>query len=176
MFSPVTGSDAHSSPLGVIIAVSITIILAAMVLLLMVQLPSIYDDSVPAIFKITNIRHVDDHGTLNYDSYLVMVNAGSSGYLNKNLNVKTYVNDDPVNARIVTLNAHAFCSTIHSGVETIGGTGSTGSELSSLSKWYPGQHIAIDYSHDTFHPGDMVKIEVYDTPTQQIISRHTYRA
>lgn len=176
MFSRVSGSDAHSSLLGVILAVAITIILAAMVLLLMVQLPHIYDDSVPAIFKITNIRHVDEHGTLNYDSYLVMVNAGTSGYRNKNLYVKTYVNGNPANAHIVTLNADAFCSSVHTGVETIGGTGTTGSESSTLAKWYPSQHIAIDYSHDTFHPGDMVKIEVFDTLTHQIISRHTYRA
>ncbi|MEN6443355.1 MAG: hypothetical protein ABFC71_06365 [Methanoregula sp.] len=176
MFSSLSGSDAHSSPLGVILAVAITIMLAALVMLLMVQLPHMYDDSVPAIFRITTIRHVDDHGTLNYDSYLVLVNAGTSGYRNKNLYVKTYVNGNPVNARIVTLNADAFCSSVHTGVETIGGSGSRGSESSSLSKWEPDQHIAIDYSHDTFHPGDMVKIEVFDTPTQQIISRHTYRA
>jgi FlaG/FlaF family flagellin (archaellin) len=167
---------ASSHPIGVILMVALTLILGALVLLLMVQLPHIYDDSVPAIFVITNIRHVDEYGTLNYDSYMTLVNTGTTGYRNKNLYVKTYVNGNPVNARIVTLNADAFCSSVHTGVETIGGTGTKGSESSSLSKWYPDQHIWIDYSHDTFHPEDMVKIEVYDTPTQQIISRHTYRA
>lgn len=168
--------DASSHPIGVILMVALTIMMSALVLLLMVQLPHSYDDSVPAIFIITNIRHVDENGVLNYDSYLVMVNAGTTGYRNKNLYVKTYVNGDPVPARIVTLNADAFISSVHTGVETIGGVGTEGSKTSSLSQWYPGQHIRIDYSHGTFHPGDLVKIEVYDSLTKQIISRHTYSA
>lgn len=173
---PCSPNEGSSSPIGVILMVALTIILAALVLLLMVQLPHMYDNTVPAVFKITGIRHVDDHGVMNYDSYMTLVNAGTSGYVNKNLYVRTYVNDCEVDARIETLNGHAFCSTIHTGVERIGGTGTTGSESSSLSKWYPAQHIWIDYSFGTFHPGDLVKIEVFDTRTGQILSRHTWRA
>jgi len=159
--------------------VVITIVLAALVLAMIWMLPSLTWDTggVPAIFKITRISHIDDTtGLLDYDSYMVLVNAGTSGYQNRNLFAKTYVNDIQVDSRISTLNADAFCHSVHTGVERIGGLGSRGSMLDTNAQWYPGQHLWIDYSHDTFHPGDTVKFEVYDTTTNQIISRHEYNA
>lgn len=159
--------------------IAITIILAALVLAMIWTLPSLRWDNgeVPAIFKITSISHIDvSTGLLNYDSYMVLVNAGPFGYKNRYLSAKTYVNGIEIDRRIITLNADAFCHSVHTGVERIGGLGSCGSMLDANARWYPGQHIWIDYSHDTFHPGDTIKFEVYDTATKKIISRHEYHA
>ena len=159
--------------------VVITIILAAIILATIWMLPSLMGDNggVPAIFKITRISHIDDAtGLLDYDSYMVLVNAGTSGYQNHNLFAKTYVNGIQIDSRITTLNADAFCHSVHTGVERIGGQGSRGSMLDTNAQWYPGQHLWIDYSHDSFHPGDTVKFEVFDTTTKLIISRHEFLA
>jgi hypothetical protein len=157
----------------------ISILLAALVLAMILMLPSLtwVNGEVPAIFKITSISHIDDKtGVLNYDSYMVLVNAGTSGYRNRNLSAKTYVNGIQVDRRITTLNADAFCHSVHTGIERIGGLGSRGSMLDANAQWYPGQHLWIDYSRGTFHPGDTVKFEVYDTTTKLIISCHEYHA
>jgi hypothetical protein len=107
---------------------------------------------------------------------MVLINKGSSNYKNQKLYAKTYVNGIEVNCKIPTLNADAFCHSSHIGVERIGGLGSAGSMLSSKAVWCPNQYLWIDYSRDTFHPGDTVKIEIFDTVTNTIISRDTYRA
>jgi hypothetical protein len=146
----------------------ITFILAALVLLMMVQLPYIYDQSVPEIFKITKIRHVNENGVLNYDSYMVVMNTGTTGYKTKNLYAKTYRNGVELNCRIPTLNGEAFIDgSRHYDVQYLRSSGST---------WYPALSIGIDYQDKTFHPGDTVTFEVYDNSTKQIISRHTYMA
>ncbi len=142
----------------------VTFILAVLVLLMMVQLPNMYDQSVPAIFKITKI----DHGARNYISYMVVMNTGTTGYKNKNLYAKTYRNGVELNCRIPTLNGEAFIDgSHHYGVQNLESRGLT---------WYPSSSIRINYNDGTFHPGDSVTFEVYDNSTKQIISRHTYTA
>src|SRR5208282_923815 len=80
--------EASSPVIGIILMLVVTFILAALVLLMMVQLPYMYDQSVPEIFKITKI----EHGGQNYDSYMVVMNTGTTGYKNKNLYALTYRN------------------------------------------------------------------------------------
>jgi hypothetical protein len=154
--------------MGVVLMLVITLILAALVLLMMVQLPSMYDQSVPAIFKITKIRHVNEQGNWNLDSYMVVMNTGTSGYKNKNLYAKTYRNGVELNCRIPTLNGEAFIDgSRHYDVQYLRSRGLI---------WYPASSIGIDYKDGTFHPGDSVTFEVYDNSTKQIISRDTYTA
>lgn len=162
--------EASSPAIGIILMLVVTFILAVLVLLMMVQLPNMYDPSVPAIFKITKIRHDDGNNNLNYDSRMMVMNTGTSGYMNKNLYAKTYRNGIELNCKIPTLNGNAFIPTHHYMVQTLGGLGSQG------ITWGPGESIFIDFTDKTFHPGDVVTFEVYDAVTQQIISRHTYTA
>lgn len=150
--------------------IAITFLLAVLVLLLIPQMPFLYDQSVPAIFKITKIRHDDGHNHLNYDSYVVVQNTGTTGYRNMNLYALTYRDGVLLGASITTINGHAYISTHHYQIQTLGGQGSHG------TTWDPNEKISIDYRDGTFHPGNVVTIEVYDVVTQQILSRHTFTA
>ena len=165
-------TDASSPVIGGILTIAITIILAALVLLLF-QMPNFawQDAAVPAIFKITTIRHVDEHGVLNYDSRMVLVHSGTLDYQNRNLMAKILKNDVPLNFVIATLNGNDYINHAHTqGVHIIGGAGCSG------DLWTPGEMTYIEFSHGTFHPGDSVTFELYDNTTKHIISRHTYRA
>jgi len=155
--------------MGIILLLAITLLLALLVLL-MFRLPFLYDTSVPAIFKITNIRHTSEHGALNYDSYMVIMNTGATGYPNRNLYAETYRNGVILDCRIETFNGHDFIPTHHYKIQTLGGPGSSG------STWSPVEMVFIDFRDGTFHPGDQVILEVYDNSTKQIISRHSYTA
>jgi hypothetical protein len=149
----------------------VTFILAALVLLMMVQLPYMFDDpSVPEIFKITRIRHVNDYNRLTYDSRMMIMNTGEIGYKNKNLYGLVYRNGNLLASPFPTMNGHDYIPTHHFMVQNLGGQGSCG------SIWDPGEQIFIDYKDGTFHPGDVVTYEAYDVVTDQIISRHTFTA
>jgi len=129
------------------------------------------DPEVPAIFKITKIRHTNENGALNYDSYMVVINSGGTGYKNKNLYAKTYRNGIVLDCVISTINGQKFIDgTHHFGVQNLAGFGAKG------ATWYPNAMIWIDYKDKTFHPGDEITFEVFDNTTNQIISRHMYRA
>ena len=173
MLSSNPGHDDATSPvMGIILMLAIMIIFACIVLsqLLVLNL-SWQDTEVPAIFKITTIRHTNENGILNYDSYLVVINTGETGYKNQNLYAKTYGNGILLNCIIPTMNAQKFIDgSHHFGVQNLAGFGSTG------STWYPDAMIWIDYTDNTFHPGDEVTFEVFDSTTDQIISRHMYTA
>lgn len=157
--------------MGGILCIAITMMLAVLVLLLF-QMPNfiLQDSEVPAIFKITAIRHTNGDGKLNYDSYMVVVNSGVKGFENQNLYAKTYKNDIPLDCVISTMNGHDFISSQHFGVQNLAGFGAKG------VTWYSNAMIWIDYTDKTFHPGDEITFEVYDNKTNQIISRHTYTA
>ncbi|MGB7788574.1 type IV pilin [Methanoregula sp.] len=166
---PVTSDDASESPLGAILAVAITVVLAMLVLLMVSQLPNLlYDRTVPTIFEITKIRHTDKDGVLDYDSYMVVKNNGKKPYDNRKLYAKTYRNGDHLPCDIPTMNGHDFIPLHPYGIKTLGGFGSDN------FLWYPDATIAIDYSDGTFHPGDIVQFDVYDRTTDQVISRDTY--
>jgi hypothetical protein len=166
---PIRNEDAGESPLASILAIAITIILSLLILLIAMQLPNLwYDPTVPTIFEITKIRHVNGNGVLNYDSYMVIKNSGTIAYDNRNLYAKTYRNGVQLPCDIPTMNGQAFLPTHHYGIQTLGGFGSDN------FLWYPDATIAIDYSDGTFHPGDTIQFDVYDRTTSQLISRDTY--
>ena len=164
-------TDATSPVMGGILCIAITMMLAVLVLLIF-QMPNflLQDSEVPAIFKISTIRHTNENGKLNYDSYMVVVNSGVKGYENQNLYAKTYKNGILLNCVISTMNGNKFISSQHFGVQNLAGFGAKG------ATWYSNAMIWIDYTDKTFHPGDEVTLEVYDNITNQIISRHMYTA
>ena len=164
-----SNSDATSPVFGVILNIAITLSLAALVLLLF-HIPNftLEASEVPAIFKITLIKHTNENGNLNYDSYMVVINSGNTNYKTQDLYAKTYRNGIILNSVIGTMNGQSFISSHHFGVQYIKGLkGQT---------WNCGQSIGIDYKDKTFHPGEEITFEVYDTTTDQIISRHKYTA
>jgi FlaG/FlaF family flagellin (archaellin) len=152
--------------------VAVTIILAAIIAAMIFFLPSVqyFFAPIPAIFTITSIESTDEiTGILNYDSRVILRHTGTATYQNKNLRAQFYKNGVQVNANIQTLNGHDFISTIHTGVQWMGGMGCEG------VMWTPGEMTAIDFTDGTFRPGDSVQVDIIDSTTNQIISRHTYR-
>jgi len=151
--------------------VMITIILAAIVLATLLQLPNFFDPTVPAIFNITTIRHTNDYGTMTCDSRMVIKNTGRVSFPNRNLFAKVYRNGVLLHVTIATMNGHDYIAYAHtSGVQTMGGKGC------SEDTWAPDETTVIDFNDHTFRPGDTVQLEVFDNTTKQIISRHTYKA
>ena len=101
---------------------------------------------------------------------MVVKNCGSIAYDNRNLYAKTYRNGDHLPCDIPTMNGHNFIPVYPYGIQTLGGFGSDDFQ------WIPGATLSIDYNDGTFHPGDMVTIEVYDNTTKVILSRDSYTA
>lgn len=157
--------------MAAVLLIAITIILAAM-FLLMFQMPRMdWDPFVPEIFKITTIRHVNEKGKPNLDSYMVVQNTGTVSYQNKNLTARTYRNGKELTCAIPTMNGHDFIDgSHHFGVQNLAGFGAEG------TLWNPNAMIWIDFTDGTFRPGDIVQFEVYDRVTGKILSRHLYRA
>lgn len=147
---------------------AILFVLAALVLAMLLMLPSFSMggvEEVPAIFKITSITH----GT-KYESRVVLIHTGTVTYENRNLMAKFYRNEQLLHCDILTLNVHDFISTVHHGVERLEGEGGNG------NTWLPTEKVALDFTDKTFHPGDLVKAEIYDATSGLIISRHSFRA
>jgi hypothetical protein len=150
----------------------VTILLACILLSQSDMLHFAWEDAeVPAIFKITKIRHTNENGVLNYDSYMVVINSGATAYKNQDLYAKTYRNGILLDCIISTINGQKFIDgSHHFGVQNLAGFGAKG------ATWYPNAMIWIDYKDKTFHPGDEITFEVFDSTTDQIISRHMYLA
>lgn len=166
---PFPDTHAASNPVGTILMIAITVIMAAIMLALLLQMPAILDPTPPLIFEITNIRHVNDAGVLTYDSRVVMIHTGSVDYQNKNLMAKIYRNDVPLSFVMGSLNGNDYIAHYHtSGVDIMGGEGCRG------NTWSPGEMLYIDFNDRTFHPEDTVRIEVYDKTTHLLVSSDTY--
>ena len=167
--------DRAGSPfIGIALMTVITILLAALVLLLCLGFHILQADEVPDIFKIVNVNHHDKNGKMDYNSYVTLRNIGRKSYLNRYLFVKLFVNGIPAHANLPTLNGYAFCSSDHTGIKNIGGLGVKGNMNYATSRWYEGQEIFIDFNDGTFRPNDTIRLEVYDSTTGKIISRDTY--
>lgn len=161
--------EGASNLVGNILMVVIGIILAALLLSLLLQFPTLMDQSIPTIFQISKIRHVNDAGRLTYDSRVMLINKDTTGYKNRNLMAKIYRNGIPLPFTIATFNGHDYIAYAHTaGVDTMGGPGCSG------DTWDPGELTYIDFNDNTFHPDDVVQIDVYDNSTRQIISRDIF--
>lgn len=171
MFSYSRDDDASSYPIGVILLVAITFLLALLILL-MIQIPSFrvnMEKEIPVIFAITSVENIDElTGTMNFDSRVLLRHTGTEEYQNKNLKAKFFRNEQPVTCTVATLNGHDFISTSHTGIQWMGGSGCSG------ITWSPGEQICIDFSDGTFHPGDRIQMDIIDNGTNTTISRHFY--
>lgn len=165
-----TNDQALSQPVAVLLLVAITVILAAMVLLLF-HLPSFnLGIATPSFLQILHVYHQDEKGYLNYDSRIILVNTGTSFFDNKNLRAEFFRNGTKIPAVIETMNGDLFISTHHSGIQTMGGLGCSG------PTWLPQEKISIDFSDGTFHPGDQIRMDVFQKPSGTLISRHMFLA
>ena len=118
----------------------------------------------------SSIQDVDEiTGHLNYDSRLLLLHTGTADYQNRNLAASIVKNGERVSCNILTMNGHDFISTSHHGVQWMGGSGCSG------DTWSPHEQICIDFSDGTFHPGDLVQIDIIDKSSNIIISRHSFR-
>ena len=162
--------NASSNSIGIMLMLAVTFLLALLVLLLIPAMPYQYDPTVPAIFKIINIRHDDGAGHINYDSRMTIINTGTIGFRNRNLQAETYRNGIRLNCRIPTFHGSDFLQTHHFKIQTLGGPGSCN------DMWDPNEMVVIDFTDGTLRPGDTVMFDVYDRISGQVISRDTYLA
>lgn len=165
--------DATTQMVGVLLMVTITALMV-LLLLLLFGLPSLswgYPAEPPAIFEIRSILHYDETGTrLNYDSRIILAHAGTESCENDLLRAEIYVNNNPVPCRITTMNGYHFISTHHTGVERMWGYGC------QTNRWNPSEKTGIDLTDGTIHPGDLVRVDISDTLTGRIVSRHSATA
>lgn len=149
--------------------IAVTIILAALILILLTLVPGqLYDLSAPTIFEITDIRHTNEHGQVNLESYMTVTNIGNNPFDNRRLYARTYRNGKLLACLIPTFNGDGFIQVHPYGIQTLGGPGSYN------YLWQPHRQVYIDYSQGTFRPGDSVQFEVYDRDTGRVISRDTW--
>lgn len=159
---------AVSQATGVIILVVITIVLA-LLLFLAIQLPNFWDDpTIPTIFEITQMGHINEAGVVDDDSYMVLMNKGDVCYDNRKLYPKIYRNGNLLTCRIVSMNGPIVIGSVHTGIHLLGGAGSDD------FSWNSGATLYIDFNTGTFHPGDNIQFDIYDKTTDQIISRDTW--
>jgi len=169
MPSALHSEEAASAALGLMMLLAITLILALLLFLFFFMLNINMEElNVPDIFKIKSIRHTNEQGVMNCDSYMVVMNTGNCGYNNKGMYAKTFKNGVLLQCAIPTLNGYDFIhGSHHYDVQHLGSDGET---------WYAGATIYIDYEDKTFRPGDWVTFEVYDRKTDQLISRDLFKA
>lgn len=166
------GETALSDTHGVFLMVAVTVILAAILLLLLLSMfpaGSWVEPPQPSII-ITDISHVSTGtGTLTYASRVTLKNNGSTIYENDCLRAVFYVNG--YRACIVhTLNGHLLIPSHHYGVKTLSGEGCC------TPFWNPGETMTADLTDGTFYPGAEVTLQVVDKRSGKVISKHTVRA
>jgi hypothetical protein len=162
---------AISQPVAVLLLVAITVILAAMVMLLF-HLPSFNLGTIatPSALQILHVYHLDEQGNLNYDSRIILINNGTANYENKDLKAEFFRNGTKIPAIVDTMNGDLFISTRHNGIQTMGGLGCSG------TTWRPQEKILIDFSDGTFHPGDLIRIDIFQKSSGAMVSSHAFLA
>lgn len=167
MNQPEYSADGTSSTIGIIFLVAITVILAALISVIFLdigfpefQLP----EETPTIFEIQVILIE----TPDYDSRIVLKNVGDHAYENDLLSCSIYINDELSGCVIETLNGHNFISSHHYVVQTIGGMGCSG------TYWRPSEKLPIDLSDNTINKDDRVRVDITWKPNATVISTDEY--
>ncbi|WP_292366389.1 MULTISPECIES: type IV pilin [unclassified Methanoculleus] len=161
-------SDTH----GTYLLVAVTIILAALVLLLLLAMvpSSLWTQPPQTPIIITGITHTSEEtGQLTYASRVTLKNNGSTVYENDCLKAVFYKNGQKV-CIVQTLNGHLLIPSHHYGVKTLGGEGCR------TPYWNPGEEMTADLSDGTFCPGAEVTVEIVDKRDGKVVSKHTVRA
>ncbi|MDK2890383.1 MAG: hypothetical protein PWR21_1015 [Methanoculleus sp.] len=152
--------------------VAVTIILAALVLLmLLAMVPSwSWTEAPQPPIVITGIAHTSEEtGQLTYASRVTLKNNGSTVYENDCLKAIFYKNGQNV-CIVQTLNGHLLISSHHYGVKFLEGEGCR------TPYWNPGEEMTADLSDGTFYPGAEVTVEIVDKRDGKVVSKHTVRA
>jgi len=152
--------------------VALVVLLAVLVALLF-KMPSFDVGSLvtPSFLQILQVLHTDEkNGLLNYDSRVILVHNGTDSLENNLLRAEFYRNGTKISAVIETMNGDRFISTRHFGVQTLGGSGSRG------DTWEPREKILIDFSDRTFHPGDRIRVDIFLTSSESLVSSHSFIA
>jgi hypothetical protein len=167
--SPSPRDQAVSHPVAILLLVAICIILAALVLLL-IKIPSfdLGTLATPSFLQILRVYHNDEQGHLNFDSRVILINNGTDLFENKNLRAEFFCNGLKIPALVDTMNGDLFISTHHYGVQTMGGLGCSG------PTWLPKEKISIDFTDGTFHPGDQIRIDVFQKTDGRLVSSHVF--
>lgn len=169
---PRTRESGVSHPVATILLVAITILLALLVLLMFAfpsfDFPTTADP--PSFIEIRSVIHTSENGILNYDSRVVLFHNGTQAYPNNDLYATFYRNSKKLPCVIETFNGYEFIRTHHNGIQTMGGLGCQG------EKWNIHEKIVLDFTDGTFHPGDLITVEVYQKPKNILISRYSRTA
>jgi flagellin-like protein len=162
--------EAVSPQIGTILMVAIVVLLAALIIL-MFHLPDFSDPirPIPSFLEISGVYHTDEHGILNYDSRVILLHNGTERFENAGLRAEFFRNGTKISAVIETMNGNEFISTHHFGVQTMGGLGCSG------LYWDPKEKIAIDFSDNTFHFGDTIRVDIFNKESGELVSRHSKR-
>lgn len=155
-----------------LLMVALTIILAALVLLMVLAMIPSWSWAEPALppIVITGISHASgETGKLTYASRVFLLNNGSTVYENDCLKAIFY-RDGQRTATVQTLNGHLLISSHHYGVKYIEGEG-----CRSLY-WNPGEEMVVDLGDGKLAPDVMVTVEIVDKRTEKVISKHSTRA
>ncbi|AGB02378.1 hypothetical protein [Methanoregula formicica] len=158
---------ASSAIHGCIFLIALTVILAALVLLMIPKLPAYSAEEIPVIFEIVTMKYTNT-GSWKYENKLIVKNSGTIAYDNRKLSAITYRNGERLPCKIPYINFQYYIDNKPLGIQRIGGMGTDD------SSWVPEATIFIDYSQGTFRPGDTIRFEVYDKETNKIISSDTY--
>jgi hypothetical protein len=161
--------SAGSQTMAIVFMVGITILLAALVILLFhIPAMGMISPSLPA-FEIRSVDHFDEiTGKLNYDSRLRFINNGTMNYKNDDLMaifIKPAVHGVAQSRPSVAHSSFLPTSwgTVDGRVRLLG------------HPFTPGEQIVIDFSDATFRPGDIIRMDVLDRKSQSLISTHTYQ-
>jgi len=154
----------EASAIGVFLMVTVTILLAAAVLLAL-DCPTILleadNTTPPLVLKITSVISTEP----DYQSILLLTNIGTEAFANDNYRAEVFRNGEQMNCVIETLNAHNFISTHHTGVQTLSGSGCDG------YWWNIGASGKFDFSDRSIHPGDIIEVDIYDKTLKTLFSR-----
>lgn len=189
--------SATSPVLEVIILVLLTVLLAAVLMMLcmgMMNISSPQYEPVPEIVAITGIWHLDSTGKRPASGYpasrvhlvhkgrepkpVMEVRDGVLSYTVKEYEpiflsdhgAVLYVNGVKKPAFITTLYGHEFIPTPHYGVDTLAGPGIRG------YYWEPDEFAWFDFKDGMINEGDEVTIEIIRSADEKIISRSTMTA
>ncbi len=171
-----TGNDPASiHALAIVLMVFMTILLTALALVIVMQfsLPG-PDPTPPDFFRITRISFTPTADGTNTIAFVVVTNTGDQSYRNTFIKVNTYINGNPADCRIPTLNNKLFIPSAHYGVARIHGVGTWGNPNHATAVWGPNSEISIEYEKRRIRPGDQVTLEFIDTQSGQVLSRDTW--
>jgi flagellin-like protein len=171
LYSESPNDEAVSPQIGTILMVAIVVLLAALIIL-MFQLPDFSDPihPIPSFLEISGVYHTDEHGILNFDSRVILLHNGTERFENGGLRAEFFRNGTKISAFIETMNGYEFISTHHYGVQTMGGLGCSG------LYWNPKEKISIDFSDNTFHSGDLIRVDIFNKESEVLVSRYSKRA